>query len=104
MRTFSFAMLAVVAMALLGVASAQQRALLQDAAPAAPAIPGMGWYPGQFAGQFAGLGAQYYNPQFWTSLYSQAIPYDMYANWVNGNTDFNLPLINLPGLPQGGST
>jgi len=102
MRTFSFAMLAVVAMALLGVASAQQRALLQDAAPAAPAMPGMmgGWYPGQFAA----IGAQYYNPQFWTNLYSQAVPYDIYANWVNSNTDFNLPLISLPGLPQGGST
>lgn len=94
-------MIALVALALVSVASAQ-RALLQDeTAAAAPAVPPMGWYPGQFAGQFG----QFYNPQYWQQLYGQVIPYDIYANWVNSNTAFNLPVITgLPGLPGSGST
>merc|ERR1711970_465945 len=33
----------------------------------------------------------------------QAIPYDMAAGWVNGNTPWRVPYIGLPGLPQNGS-
>merc|ERR1712078_106947 len=86
----------VALVAILSVASAS-RTLLQDQAAtgAMPTIPT--WYPG--------FGAQFLNPQAWTNFYSQAIPYDIYANWVNTNTAFNLPMISgLPGLPPTGST
>merc|ERR1712144_97069 len=74
--------------------TANARTLLQE--EAAAAVPAT-WYPGQFAGQ-------YLSPSYWTNFYSQAVPYDLYANWVNTNTGFNLPVISgLPGLPPTGS-
>ena len=56
-------------------------------------------------GSGLGYGAQFFNPQYWASFYQQAIPYDIYANWVNRNTGFTMPVISGPGLPTGaGST
>merc|ERR1711959_200090 len=56
-------------------------------------------------GSGLGYGAQFFNPQYWASFYQQAIPYDIYANWVNRNTGFTMPVITGPGLPTGaGST
>merc|ERR1712224_1180569 len=55
------------------------------------------WYPGMYSGA--------YGFDYWRNLYSQVIPYDIYANWVNQNTQFNLPVVaGLPGLPASGST
>merc|ERR1712188_8567 len=89
-----FATLVILSIALLA-STANARTLLQE--EAAAAVPAT-WYPGQFAGQ-------YFNPSYWTNFYSQAVPYDLYANWVNTNTGFNLPVISgLPGLPPTGST
>ena len=82
-----FAALLVAVMALFSVTNAQ-RALLQEGA--AGAIPAMPQFP-------------FYNPGQWISglsnFYSQAIPYDMYANWVNQNTAFNLPIVGA-GMPD----
>lgn len=60
-------------------------------APAPAAYP-EGWYPGYWAGRWADLAGQYYG---------RAIPYNMYANFVNTNTGFSLPYAPLPGITGG---
>jgi hypothetical protein len=93
-RQQTFLVIAVIALAVFSVANAQ-RALLQEGETATAAAPQ--WYPGM------NMGA--YGFDYWRNLYGQIIPYDIYANWVNQNTQFNLPVVTgLPGLPASGST
>merc|ERR1712072_1584823 len=92
----TFLVIAVIALAVFSVANAQ-RALLQE--EEATAISAPQWYPGMNLMNGA------YGFDYWRNLYGQIIPYDLYANWVNQNTQFNLPVVTgLPGLPASGST
>ncbi|WZN64682.1 hypothetical protein HKI87_10g62390 [Chloropicon roscoffensis] len=94
MNAFKLNALLVALVALFAVASAS-RNLLQSTIPGT-SIP---TFPGFEAA------TQYFNPQAIQQFYQQAVPYDIYANWVNRNTAFNLPLVTgLPGLPPSGST
>jgi len=94
-RQQTFLVIALIALSIFSVANAQ-RALLQEGETAQAAAPPM-WYPGMYSGA--------YGFDYWRNLYSQVIPYDIYANWVNQNTQFNLPVVTgLPGLPASGST
>eukprot|EP00216_Chloropicon_sp_CCMP2111_P000997 CAMPEP_0198246692 /NCGR_PEP_ID=MMETSP1446-20131203/46100_1 /TAXON_ID=1461542 ORGANISM="Unidentified sp, Strain CCMP2111" /NCGR_SAMPLE_ID=MMETSP1446 /ASSEMBLY_ACC=CAM_ASM_001112 /LENGTH=99 /DNA_ID=CAMNT_0043931015 /DNA_START=508 /DNA_END=807 /DNA_ORIENTATION=+ len=88
-----------ICVALLAVASA--RVMLQD--PDSDESESSGGYGGWGWNPYGVNWGQYWQPGYWAGLYSQAIPYDMYASWVNGNTPWNLPYIGLPGLPQNGS-
>merc|ERR1711977_342519 len=86
-RQQTFLVIAVIALAVFSVANAQ-RALLQEEEAAAISAPQ--WYPGMNLMNGA------YGFDYWRNLY---------ANWVNQNTQFNLPVVTgLPGLPASGST
>merc|ERR1719359_1796594 len=74
--------------------AAAQQAPAQEggAAPAAPAFPGAAYLGGWHPGYWTNLASQYFE---------QAIPYDVGAGLVNGNTPFQVPYLPLPGLTGG---
>lgn len=74
--------------------AAAQQAPAQEggAAPAAPAFPGAAYLGGWYPGYWTNLASQYFE---------QAIPYDVGAGLVNGNTPFQVPYLPLPGLTGG---